>query len=73
MMPKIDFIKFLVALSLIAAFNFTIYALAYVEIPEGNRELFIHVIGMIDGAFVGSLVGFYWTRSHKGGQDDPTV
>lgn len=71
--PKIDFIKFLVAMSLIAAFNFTIYALAYVEIPEGNRELFIHVIGMIDGAFVGSLVGFYWTRSHKGGPEDPTV
>lgn len=61
-----DSIKVLVAISIIAAFNFMIYALAFIEIPEANRELFIHLLGMVDGAFVNSLVGYYYTK----GEDD---
>lgn len=64
-MRKLDLIKTLTALSIIASFDFVVYALVFVEIPEGNREIFIHLMGIIEGAFVTSLVGFYWTKSHK--------
>ena len=60
---KHDFIKTLTALSVILAFNMVGFGLTFLEIPEGNRELFTHFIGIIEGAFVGSLVGYYWTRS----------
>lgn len=62
---KTDLIKTLTALSIIFAFNFVVYALVFVEIPDNNKELFVHLIGIIEGAFVGSLVGYYWTKSQK--------
>ena len=60
---KTDYIKTLTALSIILAFNMVGFVLSFLEIPEGNKELFVHFIGIIEGAFVGSLVGYYWTRS----------
>lgn len=60
--PKHDGIKVLVALSIIAAFNFVVYALVFISIPDSNRELFIHLLGIIEGAFVSSLVAYYYTK-----------
>lgn len=60
-----DPIKFLTAISIIVAFDAIVYALIFLEIPESNKELFIHLIGIIEGAFVGSLVGHYWSRNYK--------
>jgi len=67
-MKEGNFIKMLTALSIILAFDFVVIGLVFIEIPEGNREIFIHLMGIIEGAFVTSLVGYYYTRSHK---DEP--
>lgn len=64
-MEEGNLIKLLTAFSIIAAFDFVVYALVFIEIPEGNREIFIHLMGIIEGCFVTSLVGYYWTKSHK--------
>lgn len=70
-MKEGNFIKLLTALSIIMAFDFMIVALIFFEIPEGNKDIVLHTVGMIDGAFVGSLVGYYWTKSHKEEKDVP--
>ncbi len=58
-----DFIKTLTAVSIILAFDFTVIGLLFIEIPVGNRDIFVHTIGMVDTAFVGFLVAYYYTRS----------
>lgn len=72
-MNKIDFIKALTALTIIGSYGLIVYALVFREIPEANRELFIHLMGIVEGTFATALVGFYWTRSHKGSNEDPTT
>lgn len=43
-----------------------IMALVFREIPEANREIFIHLLGIIEGAFVGNLVNhFFGSSSNK--------
>jgi len=64
-MKEGNLIKLLTALSIIGAFDFVVYSLVFIEIPEGNREIFIHLMGIIEGCFVTSLVGYYYTRSSK--------
>ena len=62
---KHDFIKTLTALSIIGSFLVVVWALVFREIPDNNKELFIHLIGIVEGAFVGSLVGHYWSRNYQ--------
>jgi len=62
-MKEGNLIKLLTAFSIIGAFDFVVYSLVFIEIPEGNREIFIHLMGIIEGCFVTSLVGYYYTRS----------
>lgn len=71
-MKGIDFIKGLTALSIIFAFDFVVIALIFIEIPTNNEKLFIHLIGIIETAFVGFLVAYYYTRSKGDKPDDPT-
>jgi len=65
LMKEGNFIKMLTALSIIMAFDFVVFALVFVEIPENNKEIFIHLMGIIEGAFVTSLLGYYYTKSHQ--------
>lgn len=62
---KPNLIKTLTAVSIIFAFDFMVVALIFFEIPEANKDVLLHTVGMIDGAFVGSLVGYYYTKSHN--------
>lgn len=71
-MNKIDFIKGMTAMTIIGSYVLIVYALVFREIPEGNRELFIHLMGIVEGTFATALVGYYWTKSHKGDPNDPT-
>lgn len=52
-------------LAVISAFVFIVLVLAFHEIPETNRELFIHLMGIIEGAFVGGLVASFFGSSKK--------
>lgn len=49
--------------TVLASFVMIVVALICIEIPTGNRELFIHVIGLIEGAFVGNLVNHFFGSS----------
>ena len=68
---KHDFIKTLTAISIILAFNFMVVCLIFFEIPEHNKEIVHTMVGIIEGAFVTSLVGYYYTRSSKGEKENP--
>lgn len=52
-------------LAVITVFMFVVLILAFHEIPETNRELFIHLMGIIEGAFVGGLVSSFFGSSKK--------
>lgn len=62
---KTNIMYLLTGLSILFSFLFCIWVLAFHEIPSNNRELFIHVLGMIDGAFVGALVATFYGSSKK--------
>lgn len=49
--------------TVLASFIAIVIALICIEIPTGNRELFIHVIGLVEGAFVGNLVNHFFGSS----------
>lgn len=42
-----------------------IFALVFHEVPESNREIFIHLLGIIEGAFVGNMVNHFFGSSSK--------
>jgi hypothetical protein len=52
-------------LSVISAFVFVVFVLAFHEIPKDNRELFIHLMGIIEGAFVGGIVSSFFGSSKR--------
>lgn len=70
---KTNIMYLLTGLSILFSFLFCIWILAFHDIPEGNRELFIHVLGMIDGAFVGALVATFYGSSKKDHEQGTSV
>lgn len=57
--------------TVLTSFLFVISALIFIPIPEANREIFIHVLGIIEGAFVGNLVNHFFGSSSKVNKDTP--
>lgn len=49
--------------TVLASFLFVIISLIFISIPEANREIFIHALGIIEGAFVGNLVNHFFGSS----------
>lgn len=49
--------------TLLLSFLFMNWAVLFHEIPTENRELAIGLLGMIDGAFVGNMVNYYFGGS----------
>lgn len=43
----------------LAAFAFIIYAIVYLEIPETNKEVWIHLIGICEGIVL-SIFGYFY-------------
>lgn len=58
-------LKFFTGGGTVLAFLWVVYALTFVQIPEANREIFIHMVGIIEGAFVGGLVSYFFGSSRK--------
>jgi len=52
--------------TILLSFLFTNICLVFVPIPVENRELFIHIVGIIDAAFIGNLVNFFYGSSANG-------
>ena len=61
-----------VACAVVAIVLFFAYALFFREIPETNRELVVHYIGLIEGVFV-SIVVFYFGSSRGSRQKSNAI
>ncbi len=67
---KQNILYLLTGVCILISFGFICWALAFHEIPEGNRDLFIHLMGIIEGAFLTGLVATFFGSSKK--EHDPS-
>jgi hypothetical protein len=63
-LQKFDFLFYITGLVGLAAFCFMIYAIVYLSIPEPNKEVWIHLIGITEGIVI-SIFGYYFGSSIK--------
>lgn len=54
--------KHITGLAMIIFFGVVIYSLAFREIPEANREVFVHMLGILEGVIV-TIVTYYYGSS----------
>lgn len=63
----VDWMQYIVGFVGLLAFTFILYVLVYITIPESNRDLFIHAIGMVEGIAV--AIFSYYFGSSKGSKE----
>ena len=61
---KIDWMMVITGIVGLLSFMFTIYAVVYIESVKEN-ELFIHLMGMIEGVVLGNIFAYYFGASVK--------
>ena len=61
---KVDWLFSLTGVVGLGAFAAIIWAILALEIPEANKELFIHTIGIVEGVAL-SIFGYYFGTSMK--------
>ena len=59
-----DFMFNLTGIIGLASFAFIIYAIVYLSIPESNKEVWIHTIGIIEGIVL-SIFGYFFGPAVK--------
>ena len=62
---KTDYMHYLTGVIGLGCFCFMIYAIVYLEIPESNKEVWINLIGIVQGIVL-SIFGFYYGSAVKG-------
>lgn len=61
---RVDWMFNITGLVGLGAFAVIIWAIISLDIPEGNKELFYHMIGIIEGVAL-SIFGYYYGTSMK--------
>jgi len=61
---RFDFMFYLTGLTGLSAFAFIIYAIAFLQVPEDNKEIWIHLIGITEGVVL-SIFGYYFGSAIK--------
>ena len=61
---KFDLMFNLTGLTGLGAFLFIIYAIVYLDIPEHNKEVWIHLIGICEGIVL-SIFGYFFGSAIK--------
>jgi len=61
---KFDLMFNLTGLVSLAAFGYIVFAIINLEIPESNKEVWIHLIGVTEGILL-SIVGYYFGSAIK--------
>jgi hypothetical protein len=61
---RVDWLFNLTGIVGLGAFGFIIYAIIKVEVPEANKEIFIHGIGIVEGVAL-SIFGYFFGTSMK--------
>lgn len=56
---------------MVVYFGVVIYSLAFREIPEANREIFVHMLGILEGVIV--TIGGYYYGSSQGSKTKETT
>jgi len=59
---KIDLMFNLTGLVGLSCFSFLVYAIVYLEVPEHNKEIWIHLIGICEGITL-SIFGYFYGSS----------
>jgi len=59
-----DFMFIITGLVGLFAFSFIVYAIAFLQVPEANKEIWIHLIGIVEGVVL-SIFGYYFGSSIK--------
>ena len=59
-----DFMFTLTGLIGLAVFCFIVYAIAFLQIPDSNKEIWIHLIGISEGVVL-SIFGYYFGSAMK--------
>lgn len=61
---RFDLLFYLTGIIGLSVFVFIVYAIVYLEIPEPNKEVWIHLIGISEGVVL-SIFGYYFGSSIK--------
>jgi hypothetical protein len=61
---KFDFLFYITGIIGLSAFCFIVYAIAFLSIPEENKEVWIHLIGITEGVVL-SIFGYYFGSAIK--------
>ena len=61
---KVDWLFNITGLVGLGAFGIVIWAILSLEIPESNKELFYHMVGIVEGVVL-SIFGYYFGTSMK--------
>jgi hypothetical protein len=61
---KFDFLFYITGIIGLSAFCFIVYAIAFLSIPEANKEIWIHLIGITEGVVL-SIFGYYFGSAIK--------
>ena len=56
---QVDFMFNLTGIVGLGAFAFMIYAIVYLDVPESNKEVWIHLIGICEGIVL-SIFGYFF-------------
>lgn len=59
---KFDFMFNLTGLVGLFCFSFLVYAIVYLQVPEHNKEIWIHLIGVTEGIVL-SIFGYFYGSS----------
>ena len=65
---KVDYMHDFTGIIGLGAFCFMIYAIVYLEIPTSNKEVWINLIGIVQGIVL-SIFGFYYGSAVKKNKD----
>lgn len=63
LLNRFDFMQYVTGLSVISLMFAVAYSIMFRTVPESNKELFIHLIGIMEGCFVGGIVQYYYGKS----------
>jgi hypothetical protein len=61
---KFDFMFNATGVIGLGVFGFIVYAIVYLDIPEQNKEVWIHLIGICEGIVL-SIFGYFYGSAHK--------
>lgn len=66
---KTDWLLFVTGFTVMGVFLVIVNALIYLQIPEANKEILIHVLGIVEGAVM-TVVGYYFGSSKEKKKDE---